>query len=445
MSRVPPQDLEAQDALVGAVLLDVSAFDTARRIVKPSDFVGHDYQRLWETVGLLRDAGEAVDAVTVAPGLNGSRQEPLKWLHQLQNEVPSISAATSYANRVLACSKARALIWFGAELIEAGYANRDSSSIAARLGTQLLDDERLRRHERGDLRGFYPDIATLDSGDERDDLQPWIAEGWLRRGQRLMVVARAGLGKSTLLRQLAFCAAAGVHPLTGQPQKRAARSLIVEAEASQFDITASMKSILLGVRRARDLRSAFDTERPALLHRAGGLNLRDPSGVAALEAAIQLHQPELVVLGPVKYLHTMQPGENYETATLALHGVLNRIIDQYGVALALEAHFSRGDHGAPGGSERWVDWPDVGIAVHPPDDDITRTLQAGSECEVRQFRIPRDSQVFVPRALIRGAAKRLPWSVEDGPDPHRIGKSIFATRYGGVPSHEAIVYEQQEF
>lgn len=443
-ARVPPQDVEAQEALLGAALLSTDAFDAARVIVTPSDFIGDKFQRTWDTMVLLRDAGEAIDPVTVASSMP-TGDNALAWFHELVNRVPSILSATTYANRVLACAKSRALIFFGAELVEAGYRNQDASAVATRLGTQLLDDERLRRHERGDLRGYYDDIAVLDSGADRDEAQPWIAEGWLRRGQRLMVVAKAGLGKSTFLRQLAFCAAAGVHPLTGQPQNRKARALIVEAEAGAWDITSSMKDILIGIRRARNLHSLFDAERPALLHRAGGLNLREPSGIAALEAAMQRHQPELVVLGPVKYLHVMQPGENYETATLALHAVLNRLIDQYGVALALEAHFSRGDHGAPGGSERWVDWPDVGIALHPPDDDITRHLRSGDECPVKQFRIPRDSRVFVPSSMIRGAAKRLPWSVEDRVDPHRIGTSIYASRYGGVPASQSIRYEQGEF
>lgn len=444
--RLPPQDVEAQDALIGACLLSTEALDESRLIVRAEDFVGQQYQQCWETMLLLRDAGEAVNVITVAPGIQIAKS--LEWLHELQNRVPAISHVASYANRVLQVAKSRSLIYFGAELADAGYAGLDASAVAARLGAQLIDDERLRRNERGDLRGYYDDIATIDTGEERDDAQPWIAHGWLRRGQRFMCVARAGLGKSTLLRQLAFCAEAGVHPLTGQKQNRKARALVVEAEAGAWDITASMRDILLPLRRILAAESAFSLPRPALLHRAGGLNLREPSGLAALEAAIQRHRPELVVLGPVKYLHVMQPGENYETATLALHGILNTLIERYGVALALEAHFSRGDHGAPGGSERWVDWPDVGITMHPPEDDITRHMLvggAGEEVTVKQFRIPRDPGIWVPHSLIRGAARHLPWTIDDRPDPQKPHLSIFASRYGGVPAGTYSVGVQEQF
>lgn len=445
--RLPPQDIEAQDAVIGACLLSAHALDKARRVVTQADFVGPVYQACWETMGLLRDAHETVDVITVAAGLEAVLDKPIEWLHSRQNATPAISGVVSYANRVLACAQSRSLIHIGAELTDAGYDMQSAVDVAHRIGNTLLDDERLRRHAQ-DVRGFYDDIAALDPGSDRDEAQPWIAEGFLRRGQRLLVVAKAGLGKSTLLRQIAFCAAAGVHPLIGQPVLRQRKALIVELEAAEWDIVDSMRGILHGIQRALATRSVFDAPRPALLHRPGGLDLRDTSGRAALEAAIQQVRPEIVCIGPVKYMSMMRTGENYENAALHLHAVLNDLVARYGVALCLEAHFSRGDHGAPGGSERWVDWPDIGFSMHPANDDIANRMApggAGDEITVKQFRIPRDQRIWLPHQMVRGAKHRLPWSVDDRLDPHRTGVSIFASRYGGVASSDFRTHEQMEF
>lgn len=437
MSQVPPHDLAAERAVLGCCLLSTDATTAAISTVTSADFYNPRHQQTFDAITVLHLADEHVDHVSVASALGASFDEsPMTWLHELTLETPAVSAVRRYATTVLEHAKSRSLIHIGAELADAGYNGQPAQAVANRIAEQLADSELLRRHEVGNLRGFYHDIGELDPGVDRDDSQPWIAHGFLRRGQRALVVAKAGIGKSTFLRQLAFCAEAGVHPLTGQVTEKPRRALIVELEAGQWDITASTRDILLGLRRAMQLRSAEDIPRPSLLHRPGGLDIRTPSGRAALEAAIQREQPELVVMGPVKYMGSIKPGENYETAALGLHALLNDLLSRYQFALAMEAHFSRGDHGVPGGSERWVDWPDVGFTIHPHEADQDRPLvptPSGTEMIVRQFRISRDSDIWLPRTLIRGAKNRLPWSVDDQPDPIRSGTSMFVQRYGGNP------------
>jgi replicative DNA helicase len=445
VSREVPQDAAAEEALIGACLLAHEAIANSRDVVTPSDFFNRFHGQIYETMLHLVDAGESVDVVSVSDAFpTEEREQSIVEMARLQNQTPAISNASRYARQVLLASQQRALIFVGADLTDAGYEHtRSPGEVAERYSEVLANHELLRRHGGGSLVGYYPDIATIDVGADREEAQPWIARGVLRRNQRLLVVARAGLGKSTLLRQLAFCAVNGVHPLTEQPTERKRRALIIELEAGLWDISDSMRDILMALRRSRQLHSAFDLERPALLHRPGGLDIRSPEGRSAVELAIQRAEPDLVVMGPIKYMFAMKPGENYEIAALAVHGILNDMMDRYRFALALEAHFSRGDHGAPGGSERWVDWPDVGFGLHPPEE-APIPPPPSTEMTVTQFRNPRDSKIYFPPKIMRGIPKHLPWLALDDLDPARPGRSLFAERYGGVREADYEAFEQAD-
>jgi hypothetical protein len=445
VNRDVPHDPEAEEAVIGACLLDRTAAVVATTTLTAADFYVPRHQVAFEVIATLLSANEPIDAVTVAAGIPDTTVDgagPVAWLHSLSLATPSISAVHRYASIVLNHAKSRSLIFIGDDLQRAGYERQPAADVAARYADLLSDHELLRRHEAGPIRGFHDDIGMLDTGESRDDAQPWIARGVLRRGQRLLVVAKAGIGKSTLLRQLAFCAVNGVHPWTGQPTERPRRALIVELEAGAWDIVASMRDIMLALRRCRDVATTVELARPALLHRPGGLDIRTPAGLSTFEAAIQRAQPQLVVAGPVKYLSSIHPGENYETAALGVHATLNELSSRYGFAVALEAHFSRGDHGAPGGSERWVDWPDVGFGVHPPEQGSLAT--EGLAMDVKPFRIPRDGDIFLPSNLRRNAPRNLPWSVEDWHDPVKYNRSVFAERYGGTRQVDYVAHQQHE-
>lgn len=437
--RQIPHDSDAERAVIGQCLLGTEGRSYPLAQLKPEDFYHPWHQTVFEVIGRLDRAGETVDVVTVCSTLNAEEERKVELLEML-NATPSLTS-TGYARTVLARSQSRSLISIASRLTEAGYEQVDAAAAATHFAAILSNDELLRRHD-GLLAGFYEDIGMLDDGRERDEAQPWISRGVIRRGQRLLIVARAGLGKSVALRQIAFCAANGVHCWTGQPSEMRRRALIVELEAGRQDITDSTRRLLFAVQRCLGAHSVSDVERPALLHREGGLDLRTPEDLAVLEASIQRTRPEVVVMGPVKYMSIAKPGENYEIAALRLMSELNRLVATYDFALCLEAHFSRGDHGAPGGSERWVDWPDVGIGIHLPGDDEARQLSVGGsgmKMPVKAFRNPRDSDVWLPREFVRGANKRLPWSIDDEHDPYRGHGSIFQTRYG---CQSADAYEQ---
>ena len=364
----------------------------------------------------------------------------------MTNSLPSVAAAEYYARKVIEASIKREVLRLSAEIAEIGYHTADVERGLGEISGLVRD--LIQASDRQLLRGYYDDSRMINVEADRDIDQPWLHRGVLRRKQRALVVARAGIGKSVLLRQMAFCCVNGVHPYTGQATEVPREALIVELEAGEWDISSSMTKIGFALQRVYDYPSIQDLNWPALLHRPGGLDLRTPTGFATLEAAIRRARPELVVLGPSKYLSVSKPGENYEVAALNLMALLNQLMDRYQFGLVIEAHFSRGDHGAPGGSERWVDWPDAGFGIHPPSDDITARLGDGAEMTIKQFRIPRDTDIWIPTQMLRGKQNELPWQVPDHGDPYRHGGvTIWASRFGGLPATEVgkARYDQGEF
>ena len=100
----------------------------------------------------------------------------------------------------------------------------DAYQVAARAA-QGLD-------EVGTPANRAPEALTVPELVERaDQVAPWVIPDLLRIDWRAIIVAGEGTGKSTLLRQLAICAAQGIHPLKFCPV-HPVRTLIVDAENS---------------------------------------------------------------------------------------------------------------------------------------------------------------------------------------------------------------------
>lgn len=219
---------------------------------------------------------------------------------------------------------------------------------------------------------------------------------------------------STLLRQAAWCAENGLHFLTASEVGAAEnRALIVEAEASKWDIKTVMMTLrnkvahLLGV-------GVDHVAHPESLHRPEGFDLRDRRNRADLEAVLRDIRPALVCIGPLKYLHKIEGGENYETAAIEVQKIINDLIGRYDVAWMMETHSNSADNTATGGSKRWQDWPDCGVTMkwHEEKGD-SFDPKGRSRFDLTSFRAPRDSDMIWPRALVRDPQAALPWMTDD--------------------------------
>ncbi len=197
MSRVPPYDQAAEEALIGAMLLSPDAIETAYEMVQARDFYRPAHQHIYDAVIGLWLEGQPTDPVTVADvlrraGLLDAIGGPAT-LVSVQANTPSTRSAGRYAAIVAEMSQYRSLIAAASETVDSAY---DMAGPPGDLIEQF--GQRLVSIESDSPTDLPPDLSTLNEFLDRPAAEqaPWAIPGLLRRGWRVMVVAGEGAGKA---------------------------------------------------------------------------------------------------------------------------------------------------------------------------------------------------------------------------------------------------------
>lgn len=120
--RVPPQNLEAEKAVIGSILLDNTSLFQIVDIVNPEDFYDPKHKLIAKTIFSLYSQNTAVDLLTLTGELK--KQKKIKesggaaYLSEIVAEVPTAANIKAYAEIVREASVRRSLITFGAKLDE---------------------------------------------------------------------------------------------------------------------------------------------------------------------------------------------------------------------------------------------------------------------------------------------------------------------------------------
>lgn len=139
-SRVPPQNLEAEQAVLGAILLEAEALITSMERLRAEDFYSVSHQRIFEVMVALGEDGEPIDLVTLTARLQdlGQLEEVggVSYLAKLAGAVPTAANVEYYAQIVEEKSMLRRLIRTATQIVSSGYATEDD------VGVLLGDAER---------------------------------------------------------------------------------------------------------------------------------------------------------------------------------------------------------------------------------------------------------------------------------------------------------------
>ncbi|MEA3291155.1 MAG: replicative DNA helicase, partial [Pseudomonadota bacterium] len=123
--KLPPQALEAEQSLLGGLMLDNRRWDEVGEEVAPEDFYGRNHRLIFEAVRALIAATEPVDVVTVSEWLakEGTLADVggLAYLGTLANNTPSTANILTYAKIVRERAILRALISAAGDIIETSY------------------------------------------------------------------------------------------------------------------------------------------------------------------------------------------------------------------------------------------------------------------------------------------------------------------------------------
>lgn len=252
----------------------------------------------------------------------------------------------------------------------------------------------------------------------------WVIPGLLERGDRLMLTASEGLGKTELLIQMGLASAAGLHMFSGRPLALAGGGpvtvMIADAENSERQLSRRYRGTGARV-EALCRRHGIDTPRwweddngaIRFVIRPEGIPLSDRRELARLERSIAATNPDLVIAGPhYKLTRADSTDENDAKDMIA---ELDTLRTRYGFALILEAHSpnAQGGHNRdlrPIGSSVFRRWPEFGYGLRGVEDS---TGEDGMPTTVtfEKWRGDRDKRAW-PRALSKSSTG-LPWQPYD--------------------------------
>ncbi|MGB7860060.1 MAG: replicative DNA helicase [Acidimicrobiia bacterium] len=227
--RNPPHSREAEESVIGAVLLSVDAVNEVMDRVHPEDFYVPAHQAIFEAMRELFDGNQAIDAVTVSEALrrNGELEKVggIQYLTRLVDIVPSTSNVTYYAGIVEDHAKRRELIRAGAAVTDfafnideevsnvidraeqavLGVAEKRSSQTLLEVGplfNDVLEHIELLEQQGSELTGLATGFVDLDR-----------KLAGLQKANLVVIAGRPAMGKSSLAMNIATNAASAGEPV----------------------------------------------------------------------------------------------------------------------------------------------------------------------------------------------------------------------------------------
>ncbi len=223
--RVPPHSTEAEQSVLGALLIDNNAYDRVAGKLAESSFYRHSHRLIWAAIAELINASKPADVVTVFERLQSSGKaadvDGLAYINALASSVPSAASIGRYAEIVAEKAARRALI---AAADGAAALAWDTSKPVAEAMDKLAGDvvamqsSQLRQEPRrlADLViGAIDRYSELAAGKKSPAMPTGIVEldrllnGGMRPGKVYGLAARPSVGKSSAARAIAINLAAG--------------------------------------------------------------------------------------------------------------------------------------------------------------------------------------------------------------------------------------------
>ncbi len=219
-AKIPPQNLDAEKSLLGAILIDEDVLADVSEAVKPRDFYDKNHEMIYDGMLRLYEKHKPVDMLTLTDELK--RKDHLSlvggsaYLSELTNYVPTAAHAEAYADLVSQKAVRRRLIKASGDISEMGYdEDSDVQELLAKAESELfsVSDQSLKQdltsisdiladsfdrmeelhRNKGAIRGIrtgYRDLDNMTAGLQRSDL--------------IILAARPAMGKTTFVTNLAY-------------------------------------------------------------------------------------------------------------------------------------------------------------------------------------------------------------------------------------------------
>jgi replicative DNA helicase len=234
--KLPPHSVEAEQSLLGALLIDNQAFDRVADLVAAEDFYRDDHRRIWRHIARLVEASRPADVVTVSESIEASEDKDktggAAYLAALAQNTPSALNIRRYAELVRERAVQRRLAQVATEIAETALAptGRDVGQLLDEAESKIFQiAESGARKDQG-LVGISPVLAKvferidhLHSQDNPSDITG-VPTGFvdvdrytagLQPGDLIIVAGRPSMGKTAFALNIAEHVA--LHPSVGLP------------------------------------------------------------------------------------------------------------------------------------------------------------------------------------------------------------------------------------
>lgn len=409
-------DLDAERAVLGAVLLEPSRFDEAASVLATQDYYRLAHSHVWRTMVRLHEAGTGIDYKSVADALQADKLldevQPI-YLAGLVDGVPRSSNISYYARKVHDLAERRSLlrvIAATAKAVEADGVTPDAvGPLKAVLDLQVggsvsdtavhqqaviveVNRERARRDARRRLdaeeRGAHPipDFQTLGErlARPRPPKRERIA-GWQPWGSNVMLSAQFKAGKTTLRDNLvrslvdgdAFLGRAQVTPITGTV-------VVLDLELPEDMLDAWLAGQQIA---ARDRVVVV-----ALKGKVGSFNILDPVCRREWAARLKSHDAEYLILDCLRPIFDAFGLDEKSDAGKIL-GPFDSLKFEANILDAAVVHHMGHSGERARGDSRLRDWPDAEWRLTRESDDprSTRYITAfGRDVDILESRLDFD-------------------------------------------------------
>jgi len=224
--KVPPHSVEAEQAVIGGLLLDNSAWEQIADRISENDFYRNDHRMIFSAISALEARNQPFDAVTLSEWLDNNQKLEeaggLAYLGRLVKDTPSAANIVAYAGIVRERSVLRQLIAVGTDISRSGFQpeGRESRQLldeAERSVFQIADQETRSRGGFQDIKALLTStVERIDHLFETEGAITGLATGFdkfdemttgLQPGDLVIVAGRPSMGKTTFAMNIAENAA----------------------------------------------------------------------------------------------------------------------------------------------------------------------------------------------------------------------------------------------
>lgn len=325
--KVPPSNQEAEESVLGAILIDKDAINTASEILQPTDFYNTTYQLIFEAMMTLYESRSPIDVVTLTAELKKIKNGKgigSSVLTDLVNAVPTAANVEQYARIIKEASTKRSLIQIGSELttlcFEEDKEVRDILDVAESSVFSLS--------QGNTVRGFVPIRQTLaGSFDRIDELHKsgaglrGVKTGFIdldntlsgmQASNLLILAARPGTGKTAMAMNIAQHVAVkektpiGIFSLEMSQEELVDRLLVGQSDVDAWRLKTGKLSEEDFTKLSEAMGELADA--PIFIDDTPGITVSEMRTKAR-----RLHLEHKIGLIVVDYLQLVNPGKKVES------------------------------------------------------------------------------------------------------------------------------------